>query len=128
MGKEIIATDKAPRPLASYSQAVRVCRFIFVSGQVPIDPETGKVVNGGIREQTRRVIENVKAVLEAARASLENVVKVTVYLADRRLYKEFNEVYSEYFGENPPARTTVEAKPPSDEMLIEMDVIAYVED
>jgi len=125
--RKVIYTDKAPKPLAKYSQGIRVGSLIFVSGQVAIDPETGKLIKGDIKAQTRRVLENIKAILEAEGASLKDVIKVTVYLADKKLYKEFNEVYGEYFSEDPPARTTVEAKPPAEDTLIEMDVIAYIE-
>ena len=126
MEREVIYTENAPKPLANYSQAIKIGNLIFVSGQVAIDPKTGKLIEGGIKEQTKRVIENIKAILEAAGSSLKDGVKVTVYLANKDLYREFNEVYNEYFRENPPSRTTVEAKPPSEKMLIEMDVIAYV--
>lgn len=127
MRKEVILTDRAPRPIGPYSQAIKVGPWIFVSGQIPIDPATGEVVKGGIREQTRRVLENVKAILEAAGASLSDVVKVTVFLKDLKLFREFNEVYAEYFKESPPARTTVEVSNLPKGVLLEIDVIAYKE-
>lgn len=122
--KKIIFTDKAPKPVGPYSQAVIADPFIFVSGQIPIDPNTGKIVEGGIREQTKRTLENIKAILEAAGSSLEKVVKVTVYLRDLNLFKEFNEVYATYFPSNPPARATVEVSNLWGEILIEIDAIA----
>jgi len=125
--KKIISTDKAPKPLAAYSQAVKVGSMLYVSGQVAIDPKTGELVNGGIREQTEQVIKNIVAIVEAAGGTLENIIKINVYLADKKYYSGFNEVYRRYFNVNPPARTTVEAKPPKEEILIEMDAIAYVE-
>ncbi len=128
MKKNIISTDKAPKPLAAYSQAVKVGNMLFVSGQVAIDPETGKLVKGGIKEQTEQVIKNITAIVEAAGGTLENIVKINVYLADKKYYSDFNEVYRRYFTINPPSRTTVEAKPPKEEILVEMDAIAYIEE
>ena len=108
MDKKVVYTDKAPKPIGPYSQAIIAGNFVFVAGQIPIDPETGEIVQGGIEEQTRRVLENIKAILEAAGSSLDKVVRVQVFLADLRLFKKFNKVYAEYFKENPPARVTVE--------------------
>ena len=124
--KKKISTEKAPKPLAKYSQAIIAGNFIFVSGQVAINPSTGKAESGDIKVQTRRVMENINAILKAAGAGLENIVKVNVYLADVKLYKEFNEVYGEYFDDIPPARTTVATMLPGKDFLIEMDVIAYL--
>ncbi len=120
---ETVFTEKAPRPVGPYSQAVKSAGLVFVAGQIPIDPETGRLVEGGIREQTRRVIENIKAILEAAGTGLDRVVYVTVYLADLSLYPEFNEAYSEYMGDVRPARVTVQAAIPKG-ALLEMSVIA----
>jgi 2-iminobutanoate/2-iminopropanoate deaminase len=124
--KRAIVTEKAPTPLARYSQAILAGGFLFVSGQVSVDPATGTLVGEDIKAQTRRVLENISAILEAAGATLDNVVKVSVYLADSSLYKEFNEVYGEYFDKVPPARTTVATALPGKGFLIEMDVIAYI--
>ncbi|MEM1580887.1 MAG: Rid family detoxifying hydrolase [candidate division WOR-3 bacterium] len=109
------------------SNAVIFENLIFVSGIGPRDPETGKIVEGGIREQTRRVMENIKAILEEADSSLENVLKCTVYLTDLNHYEEMNEVYSSYFN-IPPARTCVQVSKlprPEENVLVEIDAIAY---
>ncbi|HID93012.1 MAG TPA: deaminase, partial [bacterium (Candidatus Stahlbacteria)] len=109
------------------SQAVKVGNFIFVSGQIPIDPKTGKIVGNDIMAQTKRVLENIKAVLEAAGANLTNVVKTTVYLVDMGDFNAMNEIYATYFSEKPPARSTVEVSKLPKGSKIEVDVIAYVE-
>ena len=127
MKREIIATDKAPATIGPYSQAVKVGNFIFVSGQIPIDPKTGKIVGNDIMAQTKRVLENIKAVLEAAGANLTNVVKTTVYLVDMGDFNAMNEIYATYFSEKPPARSTVEVSKLPKGSKIEVDVIAYVE-
>ncbi len=124
--REVITTSKAPVPAASYSQAIVAGGFCFVSGQVPIDPETGKLVEGDFQQQTRRVLENVKAILEAAGTSLENVVKVTAFLGDIGDFKAFNEVYGQYFKGGPPARTTVQAGRLPLNVGLEVDAIAIV--
>jgi endoribonuclease L-PSP len=127
MTKRTILTEAAPKPVGPYSQAVVANGFVFVAGQVPIDPSTGKVVEGGIREQTRRVLENVKAILEASGSSLEKVVKVNVYLKRAEDFAAMNEVYSQYFPTEPPARTTVVTNMVREEFLIEIDVIALAQ-
>ncbi|BAJ51220.1 translation initiation inhibitor [Candidatus Caldarchaeum subterraneum] len=126
MRKEIIFTEKAPKPIGPYSQAVRVGDFLFLSGMVAINPATGKVEETDIRSQTRRVMENAKAILEAAGLSFEHVVKATVYLANPDDFAAMNEVYSQYFPQNPPARTTVAVHFPRKEFLVEIDFIAYM--
>lgn len=126
MEKEVVFTENAPRPLAPYSQAIRVGEFLFVSGQLAIEPSTGEVVKGDVKAQTRRVLENVKSILEGAGSSLEDVVKVNVYLARREDFAAMNEVYREYFKKDPPARTTVVVHMVSEDYLIEIDVIALV--
>lgn len=127
MTRRTILTEAAPKPVGPYSQAVVANGFVFVAGQVPIDPGTGKVVEGGIREQTRRVLENVKAILEASGSSLEKVVKVNVYLKRAEDFAAMNEVYSQYFPTEPPARTTVVTNMVREEFLIEIDVIALAQ-
>lgn len=122
---EVVFTDKAPRPVGPYSQAVIAGDFVFLAGQIPLDPETGELVGGGIREQTKRVLDNIKAILEAAGCSLRDVVSVTAYLRDLSHFNEFNEVYSEYFSENKPARTTVQVSALPRNSLVEVAVVAY---
>lgn len=108
MQKEVVLTERAPKPQGPYSQAVKAGGFVFVAGQIPLTPE-GEFVTGDIRAQTRRVLENIKAILESAGSSLKQVVKVTVYLADMGDFPAMNEVYAEYFPTEPPARATVQS-------------------
>jgi len=122
--KEVIYTEAAPRPIGPYSQAVKTGNMLFVSGQIPIDPKTGEVVKGGIKEQTRQVLENIKAVLEAASYTLNDVTMAFVFLADMNMFPEYNEVYAQYFKEKPPARVTVQAARLPRDVLIEIAVIA----
>jgi 2-iminobutanoate/2-iminopropanoate deaminase len=126
MPRTVVFTGRAPRPVGPYSQAVKAGGWVFVAGQVAIDPATGKLVEGDIRAQARRTLMNVKEILEAAGASLRDVVKVNVYLARQEDFQAMNEVYREFFTENPPARTTVVVKMVSDAILIEVDAVAYV--
>ena len=107
MTKEVIRTDKAPKPLGPYNQAIVVGNSIFVAGQGPIDPRTGQLVTGTFEEQATRTFENIKAILEAAGSSMSDVVKVTVYLADNSDFAKLNEIYKQYFTEPYPARATV---------------------
>ncbi len=122
--RQTIATERAPRAIGPYVQAVQVGEWIFVSGQIPLDPETGELVPGGIREQTDRVLQNIRAILEAAGSSLDQVVKATVYLTDLNDFSEMNEVYARYFPGEKPARATVEVSRLPRDARIEMDVIA----
>lgn len=123
MVKEVVKTERAPTPIGPYSQAIKAGNFLFISGQGPIDPKTGKKIVGDVEEQTRQVLENIKGILEATGLTLESVVKVNVYLKDIKDFPKMNEVYKEYFKTNPPARTTVQAIPPVD-IDIEIDAIA----
>ena len=123
---KVIYTDKAPTPLAAYSQAIKVGNTLYVSGQVAIDPETNKVVGNTIAEQTERVIKNILEIVKAAGGTLENIVKVNVYLAKPEFYQEFNKIYSKYFNKWRPARTTVAVKLPREDLLIEMDAVAII--
>ncbi len=122
--KEVVYTRSAPEPIGPYSQAVKAGNMLFVSGQIPVDPKTGEVVKGDIREQTRRVLENIKAVLEAAGYGLSDVVMSFVFLSDMGLFGQFNEVYAEYFKDKPPARVTVQAARLPRDVLVEIAVIA----
>jgi 2-iminobutanoate/2-iminopropanoate deaminase len=124
MVRRTIATDRAPRAIGPYVQAVQVGEWIFVSGQIALDPETGDLVPGGIEEQTERVLQNLRAILEAAGSSLEKVVKTTVYLADLNDFAKMNEVYARYFPGEKPARATVEVSRLPRDARIEMDAIA----
>jgi 2-iminobutanoate/2-iminopropanoate deaminase len=122
--REIIKTESAPGAIGPYSQAVRAGGFVFASGQIPTDPKTGMFVEGGIVEQTHQVMRNLKALLEAAGTSLERVVKTTVFIADMGDFSAMNEVYGQYFKENPPARSTVQAARLPRDARVEIDVIA----
>ena len=124
--KEIVATDRAPRAIGPYSQAVRAGNLIFASGQIPIDPATGEFVAGGIAEQTERVLRNLTAVLEASGVALDQVIKTTVFLADMDDFTAMNEVYGRFFDENPPARSTVQAARLPRDARVEIDAIAFV--
>lgn len=122
--REVISTDRAPQAIGPYSQAIRAQGLVFVSGQIAIDPATGAVTEGGVVEQTERVLENIKAILEAAGSSLEKVVRTTVYLQSMNDFKAMNEVYARYFTKDPPARSTVEVSRLPRNVRVEIDVIA----
>lgn len=124
--KEIIKTDKAPAAVGPYSQGYRAGDFIFVAGQGPLDPQTGKVKGGPIEEQTRQTLENIKAILEASGASMSHVVKVTVILTDLANFKRMNEVYKTFFSEPFPPRITYGAGLALPDMMVEIDAVAYV--
>lgn len=124
MPREIVKTDAAPQAIGPYSQAIKANGFLFLSGQISLDPRTGQMVGEDIKTQTKRVMDNIKAVLEAAGSSLEKVVKCGVFLKNMNDFGPMNEEYGSYFKELPPARTTVQvAKLPRD-ALMEVDVIA----
>lgn len=122
--KRIISTENAPKAVGPYSQAVEANGTLYVAGQVPLNPETMKVVDGGIQEQTQRVMKNIGAILEAAGYSYSNVVKCTCLLADMADFKAMNEVYSQFFPENPPARVAFAVKDLPLGVLIEIEAIA----
>ena len=124
--KRIVATDKAPKAIGPYSQAIVHNGLAFLSGQIPLDPSAGQLVQGDIAAQTTRVLENVKAVLEACGSGLDMVVKTTVYVKDMGEFARMNEVYGKYFSENPPARSTVEAARLPRDVRVEIDAIAIV--
>ena len=122
--KQIIKTADAPQAIGPYSQAVVAGGFVFASGQIPIDPATGQFVEGGIAEQTEQVLRNVSNLLEAAGTSLARVVKTTVFLADMGDFAAMNETYARFFGENPPARSTVQAARLPRDARVEIEVVA----
>jgi len=126
MPKQQITTKSGAAPVGPYSQGLRVGDFIFVSGQGPLDPDTGKIVGETIEEQTARVLENIKAILAAGGATMADVVKANAYLNDMTLFDRYNKVYVTYFPDPKPARTTVGTQLPLKGILVEIDVIAYV--
>ncbi len=124
--KQIIKTERAPQAIGPYSQAVVAGGLVFASGQIPLDPQTGEFVAGGVAEQTAQVMRNLAAVLEAAGSSFAQVVKTTVYLADMNDFAAMNEVYGRYFQAEPPARATVQAARLPRDARVEIDVIAMM--
>jgi 2-iminobutanoate/2-iminopropanoate deaminase len=126
--KEIVRTERAPAPFqgAPYSQAIRSGGFVFVSGQLAIDPETNQMIESGITEQTERVMQNLSAILEEAGSGLHQLVKTTIYLADLGSFAEMNEVYGRHVGSEPPARATIEVSALPQGALIEIDAIGYL--
>lgn len=124
--RRLISTDKAPTAIGPYSQAVLATgNFIFTAGQLPMDPSTGEIVGEDITQQTHQVIKNLRAILEAAGSSLDRVVKNTVFLQNMSDFASMNEVYAQYFGENPPARSAVEVAKVPRGALIEIESIAF---
>lgn len=121
-----ITAPGAPKPQGPYSHAVRAGGFVYVSGQAALDPQTSKPIRGTAAEETRQTLENVKAILEASGATLGDVIKCGVFLADIRDFAEMNAVYAEYFGEAKPARTTVQAALPAAGLKVEIDCVAFV--
>ncbi len=126
MSKQIIATNKAPQAIGPYSQAVRAGDFLFCSGQIAMDPETGELIGGEIGAQTERVLNNIQAVLEAAGARLDQVVRCTVFLDDMDDFAAMNEVYGRFFPENPPARAAVEVSRLPKNVGVEIAAVAYL--
>jgi len=124
--KKVIHTEKAPKAVGPYSQAISTGNLLFTAGQVAIDPATGKLVEGGIREQTRQVMENLKAILTAARTDFSKVVKSTVFLQDIKNFADFNQVYAEYFPSEPPARSTFQVGALPLGAMVEIEMIALL--
>lgn len=124
MKPEVIVSDKAPKAVGAYAQAVKAQGFVFLSGQIPLDPATGELVQGDIAVQTRRVLDNLKAVLEGAGTSLSNVVKATIYLIDMNDFAVVNQTYAEYFPDAKPARATVAVAALPRGSKVEIDMIA----
>jgi 2-iminobutanoate/2-iminopropanoate deaminase len=126
MKKKVIQTEKAPKAIGPYSQAIQAGNLIFLSGQIPIDPEIGELVKGGIRQQTTRVLENIKGIVESQGIKMENVIKTTIFLKDMGSFNQMNEVYATYFPSFPPARSTVEVGRLPREVEIEIEAIALI--
>ncbi len=126
MLRKVIQTDKAPKAIGPYSQAIGAEKMVFTAGQIAINPATGELIAGGVEEQTRQVLHNLRNVLEAAGSNLENVVKTTVFLQEMGDFPKMNAVYAEYFGENPPARSTVAVAALPKGGLVEIEAIALV--
>jgi 2-iminobutanoate/2-iminopropanoate deaminase len=122
--KEIVQTDRGPKPIGPYSVAVKANGFLYLSGQTPLNPETGQMTGNNISEQTERVMENIKAILESAGANLHHVVKTTVFLKNMNDFAAMNEVYGRYFLAAPPARSTVEVARLPKDAFVEIEVIA----
>ena len=127
-GKKAVQTDAAPKALGPYSQAIVANGMVFCAGQIPLDPATGNIVTGGIAEQTHQVLKNLRAVLKAAGSDLDRSVKTTVFLKSMESFTAMNEVYGrpEYFGANPPARSTVEVARLPRDVMVEIEVVALV--
>ena len=125
--KQVISTKKAPAAIGPYSQAIQVGNLVYTSGQIPIDPATGVFADGGIKEQTRQSLTNVKAILEEVGLSMSNVVKTTVFMADMGDFAEMNSVYAEFFSEPYPARSAVAVKTLPKGALVEIEVVAAKE-
>lgn len=123
--KEIVSSDRAPKAIGPYSQAVKAGGFVFLSGQIPIDPATGELVTGGIAAQTMRVMDNIGAVLAAAGLGFDNIVKSTIFLTDLASFATVNEVYGGRFASAPPARSTVEVKGLPKGAQVEIEVVAF---
>ncbi len=122
--QKIIATNQAPKAIGPYSQAVEANGMLFISGQVPVNPETGRVVDGGIKEQTLQVMKNIEAILNEAGYSFSDVIKSTCMLSDMADFKEMNEVYGSFYSENPPARAAFAVKALPLGVLIEIETVA----
>jgi 2-iminobutanoate/2-iminopropanoate deaminase len=126
MGKELLHTNRAPDAVGPYSQAVRIENFIFTSGQIPIIPETGEVYRGDIKNQTEIVLNNLSAIITDAGGTLDDVVKVTIYIKDMNDYEKINEVYAKYFNQIKPARSLVQVSRLPKDVSIEIDAIIYI--
>ncbi len=126
MQKEIISTKDAPQAIGPYSQAVRFDNLIFVSGQIPIEPETGKILKDNIKEQTKQILKNLNNILAAGGSSLNNVLRTTIFLTDLEKYSVVNETYAQYFNDLPPARSTVQVAKLPMGAQVEIDAIACI--
>lgn len=126
MSREVVSTDKAPQAIGPYEQAIKCNGMLFTSGQIALDPATGTLIDGDISTQTRQVLENLKAVLEAGGSSLDHVIKATVYLTDLGNFAKMNEVYAEYLGGVKPARSTVGVATLPRNAIVEIDLVATI--
>lgn len=126
--KEIISTSEAPGAIGAYSQAVRTGNFLFCSGQIPLDPKSGQIVSGDIAAQTRRVLDNIAAILKAEDLTFDNVVKTTVFLTNLGDFQTVNEIYGSYFKQDPPARSTVQVAALPRGVNVEIEVIAVADE
>ena len=124
--KDIVTTDRGPKPIGPYSQAVKANGLLYLSGQVALDPKTNEMLAGDIRQQTERALENIKGILEAAGSNLHHVIKTTVFLKDMNEFAQMNEVYARYFTAAPPARSTVQVARLPKDALVEIEVIAAI--
>ena len=124
---KVISTKKAPAAIGPYSQAIQVGNLVYTSGQIPIDPATGTFIEGGIKEQTRQSLTNVRAILEEAGLTLANVIKTTVFMADMNDFADMNAIYAEFFSEPYPARSAIAAKSLPKGALVEIEVVATIE-
>ena len=122
--KNVVTTDRGPKPIGPYSQAIKANGFIFLAGQVALDPKSGELVGSDIRQQTERALENIKGILEAAGVNLHHVIKTTVFLKDMNDFAGMNEIYARYFTAAPPARSTVQVSRLPKDALVEIEVIA----
>ena len=122
--KTVVTTNRGPKPIGPYSQAIQCNGFIYLSGQVALDPKSGALAEGDIRQQTERALENIKGILEAAGTNLHHVIKTTVFLKDMNDFTAMNEVYGKYFASAPPARSTVQVARLPKDALVEIEVIA----
>ena len=126
MKKKVVQTDKAPKAIGPYSQAIRTETMVYTAGQIALDPATGELVAGSVEDQTRQVLNNLRNVLEAAGSSLDLVVKTTVFLKDMNDFPKMNAIYAEFFGENPPARSTVAVAGLPKGGLVEIEAVALL--
>ena len=124
--RDIVTTDRGPKPIGPYSQAVKANGFLYLSGQVALDPRTNEMTGADIRQQTERVLENIKGILEASGSNLHHAIKTTVFLKDMNEFPQMNEVYARYFTAAPPARSTVQVARLPKDALVEIEVIAVI--
>jgi 2-iminobutanoate/2-iminopropanoate deaminase len=124
MGKNIVNTSRAPRPVGPYSQAVKANGWLYISGQISIDPETGEIAEGPFEFQARTALNSLKEILEAGGSGIDRVIKVTIFLTDMRCFAQFNDIYAEYFGESRPARACIEVSRLPKDATIEIEAVA----